>query len=115
MDLELIKKDQDGLFTPDDEKVARKIVKYYNKITQDDVDIEKLSNDGILLQFIEELKSRAQYPVSVFVSPYKNSSITSTEFEDALNKYISQKRDVPPEKLEEFREVCKQKYTHSLI
>lgn len=49
MDLELIKKEQDGLFTPDDEKVARKIVKYYNKITQEGVDIEKLSNDGVLL------------------------------------------------------------------
>ena len=49
MDLELIKKEQDGLFTPDDEKVARKIVKYYNKITQAGVDIEQLSNDGVLL------------------------------------------------------------------
>lgn len=115
MDLELIKTQQDGLFTPEDEKVARKIVKYYNKITQEDVDIEKLSNDGVLLQFIEELKCRAQYPMSVFVSPYRNSSITSTEFEDALNKYISQKHDVPAEKLEEFRAVCKQKYMHSLI
>ena len=115
MDLELIKTQQDGLFTPEDEKVARKIVKYYNKITQEDVDIEKLSNDGVLLQFIEELKCRAQYPMSAFVSPYRNSSITSTEFEDALNKYISQKHDVPAEKLEEFRAVCKQKYMHSLI
>lgn len=51
----------------------------------------------------------------MFVSPYKNGSITSTEFEDALNAYIAGKKNVPREKLEEFRAVCKQKYMHSLI